>query len=283
MKNISVWSISTLLGLFVLTGCAVHPRFRSVDVNTPEEALGELCALKRSITRFTAPSDFTIRGPFGRYSFKGEIDYSLEDGWRVKLTGPFGMKLAVIESVEDRFLINLPHGGITTEIDPDSCLEFPEIDVITPHLSFMMALLLPAPAIDDMNKWTIDHGEAGQPGTLVLTRIKGDSSVDSLVISLDYSPLKLLGEDLWRGDKLRMRRRFKYRDPADNMAGSIVIETADMMLNVRYKSVRMDVNRETSYVSYSSTLAQMGSDGGRESLSSPSTVVAAGYGSKYIK
>ncbi len=238
MKNISVWFIS--LWFIVLTGCAVHPRFETVTTSTPKAAIDKLSARSRSIGHFAADADFILSGDFGRFQFKGKIDYWVIDGWLVKLTGPFGVKLAIIESVGDHFTIDVPHGGITTEIDVDSRLEFPELDIMFPDLSFLTTLLLPVTVLNDRNEWQIVH--VGTEHSTSITLVGNEKSKrDSLVISLDYSPLRIYREDLWRDGELQLSRRFKYRTDKDNVPDRIIIKVNDLVLEVKYKSIDMEI------------------------------------------
>ncbi len=241
MKNISVWFISSFLWLLVLSGCAVHPRFETIATSTSEEAIDELYARSRSIGRFAADTDFTLSGDFGRFQFKGKINYSVDDGWRVKLTGPLGVKLAVVESVGDHFTVYIPHSGITTEIDADSSLEFPELDITFPDLSFLTTLLLPVTVLDDRDEWQIVRVATSKHSTSVTLVGNEKSQGDSLVMSLDYSPLRIYREDLWQDGELQISRRFKYRTDRDNVPDRIIIKVNDLVLEIKYKSIDMEI------------------------------------------
>lgn len=229
-----------------MLSCARRPCFETYMAVTPQEVLSELIYRCESVEGFTAEPEFQLSGPFGRFRFKGDIDYGVDRGWHVLLSGPLGIRLAEIESIGNRFIINMPYNTMMTEVDIDHPVNLPEYDISFPDLSFATTLLMPYTSLTETEEWSIACGEAGSPGNISLVRTDGTVR-DSLVLSLDYSPLRVWREKLWRNDGLQSSRRFIYNDKNDYLPFRIIIEINDLMLDVKYRSLKMDISspRET--------------------------------------
>ena len=239
MRPINACLIRALLPLLLLSGCAIRPRFKQIGVTTAGEALRELVNRSESVDQFSANANCSIRGAFGQFQFRSKLKYSAADGWFVKMTGPLGINLAIIESEEDEFHINIPHNGSEITIDANEPVEIPGIELTFPSLTFLTRLLLPVVWIDDPSAWEIVADKQENSHMVYLVK-KADNSLDSLVLSLDFSPLRLHSEEFWRGGDLVIGRDFKYRSARDNIPRAIEIHAADATLKMVFDSMRLE-------------------------------------------
>ncbi|NQT35381.1 hypothetical protein HQ587_09340 [bacterium] len=234
LKNLS----GLMVMLLLIAGCARHPAFQIFHAASPEEAFDELVSRSKSLERFSAHPDFHLTGSFGKVSFKADIEFSTDRGWNVSIDGPLGIRIVEVVSAGDKFIVNIPHNGYTTELDIDQEFEIPEYDISFPDLSIITSLLLPLIYFDDPDSWTPVSGEPGQPGNLSLVR--GNNEGDSLAIKLDYQPLRVHNQEFWQDGELLLKRNFVYNSETDYFPDRTVIMVNDLILDIKYKSVEID-------------------------------------------
>ena len=214
----------------------MHPRWTSYDAASQEQALSELVRRRSMIRNFTADAVFQFVSPQKRMTMKGKVSFSPDFGWRIELNGPLGVKLAVIEADEKRCILNLPQIGETVETAPEEELEIPQLDIRLPSPLLLTSLLLPTVDISDGDSWTVAQSESGWPRRLSLRKVGGS---DSLVLSLASTPLQIFSEERWRSGRLLYKRRLEYKSNPNYLPDRIAISFGDLMLNVKYNSMRM--------------------------------------------
>ncbi|NQU05107.1 MAG: hypothetical protein HQ568_03370 [Calditrichaeota bacterium] len=240
MKNTHAWLVKTLLVFSILiSGCARHPQFNVINVDSSKLAYNKLIERSLSLQSFSTDTEFFLIVPKGKFRLKGEMDYSELNGWYVELNGPFGIKLVEIESIEDGFKIKLPHSGTILEINEDEPFDLPELDVKFPNLSFVTTLLLPVLPFDKRTDWLFAGGELGESGSLLLISNRDDAN-DSLVVSLDYNTLKVKNEELWHNGVRSYKRTFEYESDDDYFPKGIRIKMEDLELYIKYGYVKAD-------------------------------------------
>ena len=240
MRVTRTWLISFIILQTLLSGCAVRPRFKTVSVRTAKQALTELVNRSESVKKFTANTDCNITGSFGTFKFRTKLRYSDDEGWLVKMTGPLGINLAIIESVGDDFHIEVPYNSSEITIDGSEPIEIPDIEMTLPNMNFLTRFLLPVTLIDNTDEWYVVYEELSSPCVVGLRHLS-DEDADSLALTLDLSPLRLHSEELWQEGELQIKRNFKYKSVRDNVPKVLEIFATDVMFEVSFNSVQIEM------------------------------------------
>ena len=178
---------------------------------------------------------------------KGSVLYQRDDGWRIDINGPFGMKLAVIESNDGRFRLDIPPTAQTVEGELNERIFIPGLDVMLPSLSALDPLFLPTVDLIESDGWTISDAqtEPADPdyadGFLTLTG-STEADIDSLILQLDYSPLRVLQEEHYRSGELVLSRQLTYPTESDCLPNKITIFFDGLSLDVTYNSVHLETD-----------------------------------------
>ena len=224
--------------LLLLVGCAVHPRFPVFDAGTPEQALNELISRSRMIDSYSASAVFEISSPNGNIRFNGEVVFGDGCRWRVDLDGPLGVKLAVVETESDSFRVHLPQAGRTSEGRLCEGLELPDLEISLPAVASLSVLLLPTVDLTGQESWRIVSAGVGNPGLLTLVS-ESEAGIDSLVLSLDYSPVRILSEEHWREGRLLFTRNLSYKRNPGYLPDRITIKSSDLTLYIKLNYHRL--------------------------------------------
>jgi len=241
MQNVIKILVITLV---LLLGCSQHPRFDTFIAGSAGEALREIIGRGESIEYFSAQPEFRLSGAFGKFSFKGDINYTVDYGWNIKLVGPLRMKLVDIKTQGNHFEVDIPHKGETIEIELDQPIDIPGFDIDLPNSEFLANLLFPIVTINDPNSWKIAHYEIGQPGVLTLINTDSENS-DSLVFKLNYSPLRIFKQELWQDNEIVFTRDFKYNSVVNYLPDRTVIKANDLKLDIKYESMDIEFRSTT--------------------------------------
>lgn len=245
MKNMHGWHAKFLIAICIfLSSCARHPRFESIEADSPRSAFLKLVEHRESLKSFKASPEFQVTGSLGKFKISGEIEYSVNKGWHIQLDGPFGIKLAVIESSEDGFKVGLPRSGSDMAIDINEPFEIPELGMTFPDLTFTTTLLLPLLPLNDAENWKVVDGSTGQPGFLILER-NSENCHDSLIVSLDYAPIRIRSDELWRNGKNQYKRSLVYDTSNDYFPNTNTIKFGDLELYIKYGSVKIKYGVQT--------------------------------------
>ncbi|MCF7809702.1 hypothetical protein K9N50_01800 [bacterium] len=249
MKNTHV-SLVRLLSVFVfiLSGCSTYPRFENISVDSPQSALIRLTERSRSLKIFKAETDFFLTTSKGRYRLSGNVLYSLQNGWQVEIFGPLSIKLAVIKSINDGFQISLPQNGTIMNAKENEPIDIPEVEASFPNLSYITTLLLPVLPFDGDTAWRLAGGDNGDSGSLSLLSNRNDT-IDSLVVSLDYSTLRVIREELWNNGEKRYIRTFESDSKSDYFPDRIKIKMNDLELYIKYRKVKANFDKTRAGIS----------------------------------
>ncbi|MDP8228869.1 MAG: hypothetical protein P9M15_05395 [Candidatus Electryoneaceae bacterium] len=236
----------TLICLLFLIGCASHPRFQDYDAHTPEDALIELLNRRQMIKQFSSDVLFEFALDDARIRLKGSVLYQENDGWRIELNGPFGMKLGVIESNDGRFLLDIPQAAQTIEGELNEGFFIPGLDVMLPSLSALDPLFLPTVNLIGTDGWTVSKPqvELTEPNGFLTLTGSAETDMDSLVLQIDYSPLRVLYEEHYRSGELVLSRQLTYPTETNRLPNKITINFDGFSLDVTYRSVHLETNEK---------------------------------------
>ncbi len=236
-----------LLSLVLLVGCSSVNRFPAVHTDNAEKALAELVKLSRSIDFFEADATFEIElnedGEKRQLTIDGEVLFDELQGWHIQILGPFGIKLAIIESDDGMYRIRTPQTGQVREGLLTERITFSSLNLEFPHLTSLSPLLMPIFDFNDNAEWRLTDSRYSSPGYLELRHSSEIFNV-RLKLILEYFPLKVIEEHHYRDNEIFMTRTFSYSDESENMPDSINLEFEGLTVGISYKSIRYE--RKTS-------------------------------------
>ncbi len=192
------------------------------------------------VESYFASTVFQFASPTGNIRLNGRVSFHQDGGWRVEFDGPLGVKLAVLETRDDRFRLKLPQAGQTIDGNLEEGLTIPDLEVNLPAVGDLTPLLLPTVDLNSLEDWRVSQAKVGNSGLLTLIK-QGRTGTDSLVLSLDYSPVRVLSEEHWRKDHRLFKRELHYKTNPNYLPDKIVVKTDELMLCIKYKSMRLNL------------------------------------------
>ncbi len=170
---------------------------------------------------------------------------TIEDGTnlRIRLSGPLGVDLALIEMRGERYVMKNAQQGATIEGYSDEALNIPSLNVDLPPLNLLALMLIPYPNIIYPQEWEISDAIIGANGELSL-KPQINSGIERLHLRLDFSPLKVLHETSAMPGAPDLSRTFIYDDEKSYLPSAINVIFGELILNITYKT--LTINRSAS-------------------------------------
>lgn len=213
----------------------MHPRLVTRDVQNKSEAVQELIRLRHNVEGFSARTRLELTADNVDIKLIGQIRYDDQSGWNIELFGPLGIKVAQIEADEKNYYLHSPISGMTLEGSIDEEIEIPNLDLTLRSLNILTTFLFPLVDIKDEDKWQLTGKPESTDDVLILKR--DDASTDSLVLHVDYSPLKVLKEERWKGGEHLITRSFTFDKNSSMFPNVLVIDINEMRLKVLFRSL----------------------------------------------
>ncbi len=226
-----------LAATLLIGGCAGGITIKPHSATDPMDALSELSLRRRLLRDFKAGGVFEFDLGQGQMRMNGEMSLKGGNAWRVSFDGPMGVKIALIETGKGQYRIENLHTGQTEQGFLDEPVTIPEIALELPSLDFLASMLLPTPDIEFPQDWRILSGSSSE-GTLTLANLPAVGS-DSLVLAMDYAPLRVLGEERWRDGRELFSRTFQYKDDKATLPASTNIFVGNIKIGLRYTSLKI--------------------------------------------
>jgi len=157
--------------------------------------------------------------------------------WRIELEGPLRVRLATIELNGDTYRIERPQTGQVYSGSISGILPLPELEVDLEEVGHLGSMLLPAINLEPARNWRIASATYGHPGELTL--VSEAMPADSLVLKLDYSPLRVHYETLWSGGELAYRRAFRFDRPDDALPSGWTVALDGIELDISIDRIRL--------------------------------------------
>jgi len=228
-----------LPALLLVSGCARSYSFKPYSAQSPVDLISELSERRRLCNNFDSSLRYEIQ--VGERSVKLNGTASLREGryWRITMEGPFGVKLLLIETGQGGYRIENSHTGLTEEGFLDDPILLPDVGVEFPSLDFLGDLVLPTPDIPYPQDWSITYADSSR---LSLTGLAGLTG-DSLLLEVDYAPLRVKAEERWREGRRLYRRDYFYEKPQSLYPESVKAELGEVLIGVQYRRITLKRER----------------------------------------
>lgn len=243
MRSTPVLPIKLLSMIFagLLLGCSSVKKFPEVKTDSAENALMELMHRSRSIDFFEADAKFDLEldkdGEKLRLAVDGNVLYEEEYGWHIEITGPFGIKLADIESKDSTYKFHSPQTGRVREGLLSEKLSYKSINIELPNLKSLNPLLMPIFDFTDDAVWEIIDSDYSELGYMDLKQ-SSELNNEHVRLILEYAPLRVIEEHHYRDDRVIMTRSFAYSNDSDSMPDKIELRFDGLTVDLAYKFIR---------------------------------------------
>ncbi|MBM3326323.1 MAG: hypothetical protein FJY65_05015 [Calditrichaeota bacterium] len=235
--------IAALISVLCLIGCGARFAIQDYYAVDAGDAFAELLRRRAMFRHFS--SNTVLEFIFIDKSIKLKCFINQIDSSRcsIELNGPLGVALANIEIDSAHFIVNRPQTGQVYKGSLQESLALPELDMEIERIDRLMGLLLPTP--DVSLRWSITLARYSNPGSLGFK-----AGADSLMLRLDYAPLRVLNEELWRSSELIFKRQYLYNSARQILPSKIVVQIDNLSLTLEYQSLTIFPNnrRPTSRI-----------------------------------
>lgn len=225
--------------LIPLFGCAGRSSFRAFDAESPAAALDEIAARRRAFNDFQATMTIALETAKGAVHFKCYVEVERGQKWRIKLTGPLGIDIAIIEIENDRFQMSRPQTGEKLTGFIDEPIDIPELNSELPSLQYLAPILIPIPNIKYPQDWKIVNSNRQNDGYLHLESNRGEVS-ERLDLELELKPLKISREEMTNGEIGKLSRTFRYKNRTESIPTEVEIRMEGLTMSVRYNSLKLN-------------------------------------------
>lgn len=174
----------------------------------------------------------------GTVKSRGSIEFSEPENCRIRMAGPLGVSWVLVDMDSQRCRINLPQAGHRIELYPDEPLDLPGFDLRLPAARLLATLLSPLPAGVPTVIWARADRPANAPTKVTLLPVGASSGLDSLVLSLDFRPVRVDAEEGWVDGNRVYRREFHYRRPEDLMPERTTVTSGGIQMAVLYRRLK---------------------------------------------
>lgn len=234
-----------------------------------EEALAEIAARRRLLNNFKAAATIELTTPTRKLHINADITVEQGDHWRIKLNGPLGVDLALIEIGHGHYSLKDLHNGQTYQgyLTESFSLSDPEIEL--PSWELFVALLLPCPDIAYPQDWAIQSNPSLPPLSIEGGEMSprpppsteggemslrpppstegeemslvngGDRDVDGMRLKLRLAPLRVLQEIGWVEGERAYVRDYVYGNRKAVLPSAIDITIGDLKLHIKYDSLKL--------------------------------------------
>lgn len=233
------------LSILLITGCAGRFDFGHFRANTAQDALQELIERREAIRDFQGTAIIRMKLEKMEMRLKSRIDYDIDEGWHVEITGPLGLKAAVIDVDDEEYTVQFPHIGRTEKARIDERFEIPGFNLSLPEVSFLTKPFLPVLDIKKGDGWRVKSADIKNKGQLVLVR-ESAGDAETMMIELDFNPLKPYREDRFLNGELFFTRRFIYKNWGSFLPSRFEITKDDLVLIINYKSLAVNQHSHIS-------------------------------------
>lgn len=231
--------------ILILTGCAGRTSFRPFNATTSVSALDEIASRRRLLNNIKSSITILLESPKGKIHLRCDLTVVNGNYWYLKLNGPLGVDLAVIEIEGEHFKMKNIQQGETIEGFTDEVLYIPNFDLELPALKVLAPLLLPYPNIIFPQDWIINEATLVPHGELNLMRstLAGE---EYLELHLDYSPLRVHDEQIQLKGRKIAHRVFIYDSPKSYLPSAVEVSIDGLKLNITYNSISINKSPKKS-------------------------------------
>jgi len=223
--------------LGIIAGCAPQLTIREISANSPQSAFDQLASLNKSIIKYQADGDIQIGVPNGYYNLQAKVLYQQKDRWLIKINGPFGLRLANIETDGSRYTINLRFSGASFSGYLDEPFTINAIDLELPRLDLFVNLLLPVIDINSKYYNPINEQSSAEDSTLVINYLQKNAGGE-VRLKVSYDPLKVYSEERSLGGKYLYKREFEYNSSNSFLPELIKISHDNMSIAISYSNIQ---------------------------------------------
>jgi len=235
--NLTIFSI-VLIGLLgILSGCATQMSIREISADSPQSAFDQLVNLNNGITKYHADGDIQITIPSGYYNLQTKVQYQQNDRWLIHLNGPFGLRLANIETDGSRYIVELRLTGASFSGYLDEPFTIKSLDLELPRLDLFVNLMLPVIDINSNYYKPVDKLSSVNDSLLVVNYNQKNAS-GQVRLKLSFNPVKVYSEERFMGGKYLYKREFDYESAKSHLPESIKISHDNMSVDISYDNIR---------------------------------------------
>jgi len=238
-------SILYLAILTLLTSCAGSASFREFNATNSISAIDEIALRRRKFNNFETSMTIGLESPKGKIHIRCQMKVSNGSDWKLKLSGPLGVDLVIIEIIDERFMMKNLQQGESIEGYIDEVLYIPNMDIELPALKVLLPMLIPSPNIFHPQDWTVISSSIEPNGKLNLNRVN-HSGAESISLRLDYNPLRILSEEVEIAEHTKLNRTFQYQNDMSYLPKMVEIGMENLKLNITYNSLIFNRNPKSS-------------------------------------
>ncbi len=228
--------------ILLLSGCGGTFHFKTYHAKTYKDALEQFIDRRESLTGFQADCTFEIDFPKGEFAAHGDVLYTDNEGWRLTIKGPMGFPIADIETKGNRYSVRNMLKGATVEGALTDSLLIPELDFEFPQIRVLTEPLMPVVNLRKIDGWRIT-GEQETEDLCSVELIRAvDEDAETLYLTYQNSPLRVLSEDRYWNDEKLYSREFLYNSPESNIPVSIELTASGIFIAITYNSLKIETN-----------------------------------------
>jgi len=181
--------------------------------------------------------EFRVLG--GSLTANARIVYSREIGWNIRLTGPFGMLFALLESSGEWYYLTLPQTSQIRQGSLKEGIDIPEIGITIPPIERLDQLFLPLPDILADDRWELAWGELGERGTIIIRKAT-EGRVDSLKIAISTVPFRVTSEEWFQNGEPTVKRSYRWVTATSRTPADIEVAFDELNYKLTYNSVKIE-------------------------------------------
>ncbi len=187
-----------------------------------------------------------LESPKGNIHLRCDLIIESGNDWKIKLSGPLGVDLALIEIHGERYTMKNLQLGETTEGYTDEVLFIPNFDVQLPPLKILASMIIPYPNIIYPQDWVITGSNLMANGDLKLSR-SSQTGIDVRVLHLDYNPLRVHDEVITLKEATTLSRSFKYADSKSFLPNFVESKFGELVLKITYNALTITKSTKSSF------------------------------------
>jgi len=219
-----------------LSSCAPRISHIKFSAESPEVAVEEMISIKYNLIKFQADIDLQLTIPNGSYKVKAELQYERENRWLIHISGPFGLKLARIETFGKRYIVDMLITGSSISGYLDEPIAIGAMDLELPRLDMFVNLMLPVIDITDNQQFSISPHSSIYDSSLVINYEVEDDQYE-IRLNLSYNPLIVYSEERSVNYNFLYRREFEYKSAQSQFPIKMSISHQDISLRITYSNI----------------------------------------------
>ena len=235
--NAAIFSIILLGLLGSITSCAPRLSMRELSADSPQSAFEQLVSLNSSLINFQADGNLQIALPSGYYNLQAKVRYQQNDRWLIHLNGPFGLRLANIETDGNRYMVEIRLTGASFSGYLDEPFTIQSLDIELPRLDIFVNLMLPVIDINYDYYVPMNELSSVNDSLLVINYIQKNAS-GRVRLKLSFDPLIVYSEERIMGGKYLYIREFEYDTANSYLPESIRISHDSMSVDISYDNIQ---------------------------------------------